>query len=78
MTVMTIFTLIADILFIIWLFLTAWIGWKILDSMQKQTTKLINILMDTVVHSSEMAKLSAEKAQRMVALLEKKLNDGTP
>lgn len=72
---MTIFTIITDVLFLCWLFLTAYIGYRILSSMQEQTTKLINILMTTVTQTAEAAKSSSEEAQRMVTLLEQRLHD---
>lgn len=72
---MVIFTIVADVLFLAWLFLTAYIGYRILSTMQEQTTRLITVLMDTVAQTGEAAKRSSENAQRVVALLEQRLHD---
>lgn len=66
---------IVTLFFLAWMGLTAWIGWQLLNQMQAQTTRLVRVLMDTVVQTSESAKRSSENAQRVVALLEQRLHE---
>lgn len=72
---MVAFNVIVTLLFLAWMGLTAWIGWQLLHQMQAQTTRLVSVLMDTVVQTSESAKRSSENAQRVVALLEQRLSE---
>ena len=72
---MAIWNIIFTALFILWMFTTAYIGWKILDQGTKQTQKLLGILIDTVVTSSNAAKQSSENAQKVIGMLEKRLKE---
>lgn len=51
------------------------IGWLMLKQMTSQTAKLIAVLMDSVVRSSEAAKQSSENAQKIVAILQEQLKE---
>jgi cytoskeletal protein RodZ len=73
MTAMQWINLGFSLLFLIWMFLIAWLLWKIIQQNVEHFQKLEQVLIDSVVSATQSTQQSIETTKRAMKLLEDRL-----